>query len=128
MRTAWVATLAMGVLGFCAVTLIVWSVFHAASVFETPRIVAIDGGESMSSAAHRLSRSGVIANTLVFTLYAELTGQATRIKSGVYAFKGGEAMPAVLRHLVNGDFITVAITVPEGMTVHQIGERLQAAG
>jgi UPF0755 protein len=99
-----------------------------APIFVTPRIISIHKGESMTSAARRLSHSGVIANSLAFILYAEMTGEATRIKPGDYAFKGGEGIPGVLHHLVNGDFMAVTITIPEGITVHQIGERLQAAG
>jgi UPF0755 protein len=97
-------------------------------VFVRPRIVTIESGESMTSAARRLSRSGVISNSVAFILYAELTRQATRIKPGDYAFKGGETVPVVLDHLVKGDFMAVTVAIPEGMTVHQIGERLQAAG
>jgi UPF0755 protein len=75
-----------------------------------------------------LRRSAVIRSSLAFVLDAELTAQAGLLKPGDYAFKGGEGIPYVLRHLVDGDFMTVTVTIPEGMTVHQIGERLQAAG
>jgi UPF0755 protein len=82
----------------------------------------------VASAARQLSHAGVIANSVAFILYAELTGQARRVQPGDYAFKGGEGIGEVLSHLVRGDFMRVTITVPEGMTVHQIGERLQGAG
>ncbi len=103
-------------------------VFRPSEVFNPPRVISIVPGQSLSSAARQLHRSGVIPNQLAFILYAELTGQAAHIKPGDYAFGGGENVPAVLRHLVNGDFMTITVTIPEGMTVHQIGERLQAAG
>jgi UPF0755 protein len=61
-------------------------------------------------------------------MYGEFAGSARSIKPGDYAFRGGERIPAVMRHLVNGDFIVVTVTIPEGLTVHQIAERLQAAG
>ena len=61
-------------------------------------------------------------------LYGEATGDARRIKPGDYAFHGGERIPDVMRHLVAGDFIVVTIVIPEGLTVHQIAERLSAAG
>lgn len=60
--------------------------------------------------------------------YAELAGEASRIQPGDYAFKGGERLPDIMRHLVNGDFMVVTVIVPEGLTVHQIAERLQQAG
>ena len=114
--------------GLSAAASLFYFIIRPTPVFVPPRIVSIDKGESVTSAARRLSRSGVITNFLAFILYAELTGQARRVKPGDYAFKGGEGIPEVLHHLVNGDFMVVTITIPEGMTVHQIGERLQAAG
>jgi UPF0755 protein len=96
--------------------------------FVPPRIVSIHPGESMTAAARQLSRFGVVRDAPVFILYTELTGQAGRLKPGDYAFNGGEGMAGVLRHLVNGDFMVITVTIPEGMTVHQIGERLEAAG
>jgi len=127
MRTASV-TLVAAALAFSAAASLYYFIIQPTPLFVPPRIVSIDKGESMASAARRLSHAGVIRNSLAFILYAELTGQATRVKPGDYAFKGGEGVPEVLHHLVNGDFMAVTITIPEGMTVHQIGERLEAAG
>jgi UPF0755 protein len=127
MRTASIILVAAA-LGLLTAASFYYFLIRPVPVFVTPRIISIHKGESMTSAARRLSHSGVIANSLAFILYAEMTGQATRIKPGDYAFKGGEGVPEVLHHLINGDFMTVTITIPEGMTVHQIGERLQAAG
>jgi peptidoglycan lytic transglycosylase G len=127
MRTAFII-LAAAALGLLTAASLCYLLIRPAPGFTTPRIISIRKGESMTSAARHLRHSGVITNSLAFILYAELTGQATRIKPGDYAFKGGEDMPEVLHHLVNGDFMAVTITIPEGMTVHQIGERLQAAG
>jgi UPF0755 protein len=127
MRTASVILVAAA-LAVSAAATCYYFIIRPTPKFAPPRIVSIVKGESVASAARRLSQSGVIRNSLAFILYAELTGQARRVKAGDYAFKGGESLPEVLTHLVNGDFMAVAITVPEGMTVHQIGERLQAAG
>jgi peptidoglycan lytic transglycosylase G len=103
-------------------------VFDPTEVFETPRVVSIRKGASMTVAARELAREGIVRSQPAFVFYAGLTGRAKRLKPGDYAFKGGEAMPAVLTHLVNGDFMVVTVTIPEGMTVHQIGERLEQAG
>jgi UPF0755 protein len=127
MRTGSVILVA-AVLALMAAASFFYFVIRPTPVFYPARIVSIDKGASMISAARRLSRSGVIANCLAFVLYAELRGQARNIKPGDYAFEGGEAIPEVLRHLVNGDFMVVTVTIPEGMTVHQIGQRLHATG
>ena len=103
-------------------------VFDPTVTFSAPRIVSIRKGASMASAARELAQAGVVRSQLAFVVYADLTGRARRLKPGDYAFKGGEAMPEVLTHLVKGDFMVVTVTIPEGMTVHQIGERLEEAG
>jgi len=113
---------------FSAAATIYYLIIRPTTVFVPPRIVSIQQGESLALVARRLRRSGVIASAIAFTLYAELTGQAGHVKPGDYVFRGNESALDVLRHLVNGEFMTISITIPEGMTVHQIGERLQTAG
>jgi UPF0755 protein len=102
-------------------------VFSPTSRFDPPRIVSIHKGESLTAAARKLAHAGVVRSQLAFVVYAKATARANRVKPGDYAFKGGESMPQILTHLVNGDFMVVTITIPEGMTVHQIGERLEHA-
>src|SRR5690242_3572523 len=116
MRTA-ALILLCGVLSLSAAATVYYLIIRPTQVFSPPRIVSIKKGESVASAARRLSRSGVIANPLAFVLYAELMGQARRLKPGDYAFKGAEAVPQVLRHLVNGDFMVITVSIPEGITV-----------
>jgi UPF0755 protein len=108
--------------------LIKYLVFSPTEVFKPPRIVSIRKGESMTMAAHKLAVAGVVRSQIAFVVYAEMTARANRVKPGDYAFTGGEAMPEVLTHLVNGDFMVVTVTIPEGMTVHQIGAKLEQAG
>jgi UPF0755 protein len=102
-------------------------VFSPTSLFDPPRIVSIHKGESLTTAARKLAHADVVHSQLAFVVYAKATARANRVKPGDYAFKGGESMPQVLTHLVNGDFMVVTITIPEGMTVRQIGERLEHA-
>jgi UPF0755 protein len=92
------------------------------------RIISIRSGESFASIARRLAQAGVIRNAGLFILYGEWTARAAQVKPGDYAFAGGESLSEVLRHLVDGDFMTVTVAIPEGLTVHQIGQRLEAAG
>jgi UPF0755 protein len=103
-------------------------VFSPTESFAQPRMVSIRKGASMTTAARELAQAGVVRSELAFVVYAKLTGRAKRLKPGDYAFRGGEAMPVVLTHLVDGDFMVVTVTIPEGMTVHQIGEKLEQVG
>src|SRR5215469_12445484 len=91
MRTAFVI-LAVAVIALSAAAVLCYFVFRPTPGFSPPRIVSIEKGESMASIARRLSRAGVVGNSLIFIGYAELTGQARLVKPGDYAFKGREGV------------------------------------
>src|SRR5271170_7936875 len=96
--------------------------------FAPPREVTIEKGESFRQIARALADAGVVRSALVLRFFGQVSETARQIKPGDYAFKGGERIPDVMRHLVNGDFIVVTITIPEGLTVHQIAERVGESG
>ena len=97
-------------------------------VLGTPSLVSIERGESFRSVARRLAAAGVVRSSTVLLLYGELTGDARRVQPGDYEFNGGERIPDVMRHLVNGNVVVLTVVIPEGLTVHQIAERLGIAG
>src|SRR5215472_807159 len=96
--------------------------------FAPPREVTIEKGESFRQIARALADAGVVRSESALRIYGRLSGTATDIKPGDYAFKGGERVPDIMGHLVRGDFIVVTITIPEGLTVHEIAERVAATG
>ena len=96
--------------------------------FAPPREVTIEKGESFRQIARALADTGVVRSELALRIYGRMSGTASQIKPGDYAFKGGERISDVMRHLVKGDFIVVTITIPEGLTVHEIAERVGATG
>jgi UPF0755 protein len=102
--------------------------FAPTARFVPSRVISIRKGESLTTVAHQLADAGVVRSALAFALYSEMSGKAGRLQPGDYAFAGGERVRDVLRHLVNGDFMAVTVTIPEGMTVHQIGQKLEEVG
>jgi UPF0755 protein len=102
--------------------------FEAPPTFAQPRMVTIEKGAPLRAVARELAREGIVRSEMAMLMYGEFSGLARDIKPGDYEFRGGERIPEVMRHLVNGDVVVVTITIPEGLTVHQIAERLQAAG
>lgn len=100
----------------------------APPVFPEARLVTVKKGETFRAVADDLAQAGVVRSSAVLMLYAELSDTARRILPGEYAFKGGERIPAVMGHLVRGDFLVITVTIPEGLTIHQIAERLGEAG
>src|SRR5215472_5359351 len=96
--------------------------------FSSPREVAIEKGESFRAITRELARAGIVRSATAMLLYGQFSGEARKVKPGDYEFGGGETVDEVMRHLVAGDFVVVAVVIPEGLTVHQIAERLEAAG
>jgi UPF0755 protein len=122
---------ALATAGICIVLAVVrlgYDWLAPGAKFTEPRIVSVNKGDSLTVIAHRLAQAGVVRSARATVLFAELTGAGRNLKPGEYAFQGGERLPDILRHLVDGDFIVVTVTIPEGSTVVQIAERLQDAG
>ncbi len=117
--------------GLAVVGVIAW-IFYACLVavpkFVTPRAVTVSRGDSLAVVARRLAAAGVVRNARAMVVYAEVTGGGRNIKPGDYAFAGGETVGDVLRHLINGDFMVVTVSIPEGATLQQIAEKLEEAG
>ncbi len=129
MTTFFRAMFAMTVI--VVVGVVAW-IFYACLVpvpkFSTPRSVSVNRGDSLTAVAHRLAAAGVVRSARAMVVYAEVTGGGQSIKPGDYAFAGGEKVGDVLRHLVNGDFMAVTVSIPEGATLQQIAEKLEEAG
>jgi UPF0755 protein len=102
--------------------------FSPTEKFAPPREVTIEKGESFRQIARALADAGVVRSGLALRLYGRMSLTASQIKPGDYAFTGGERIPDVMRHLVKGDFIVVTVTIPEGLTVHEIAERVAQTG
>jgi peptidoglycan lytic transglycosylase G len=96
--------------------------------FDQPRIVAIRRGESFAEVADELAVQGVVRSKIMTIAYGRWTGEGSRVRPGEYAFAGGESISEVMRHLVRGDSLAISVTIPEGVTAHEIGRRLAAAG
>ena len=93
-----------------------------------PQPLTVEKGQSFRSIARSLKAARIVRSSTALLMYAELSGTARRVQPGDYEFKGGERIPDVMRHLVNGDFVSIVVTIPEGLTVHQIAERIGLTG
>jgi UPF0755 protein len=84
-------------------------------------------GSGMGAVTDTLAAREIIGNPLLFRLYARWKGAERGIKPGTYAMQRGTSWDAVLDKLVSGDVLTLAVAVPEGWTIEQIGARLSEA-
>ncbi|HZK24680.1 MAG TPA: endolytic transglycosylase MltG [Oscillospiraceae bacterium] len=93
-------------------------------------MVAIPSGSSSMRVANILAENKLIRNAAVFRYYAKFRGMDQGLQAGNYIFSFGMTMDEILRHLLEGNVYrpTVTVTIPEGYTVEQIAQRLEATG
>lgn len=93
---------------------------------RTETFVDVNPGMSSSQIAGQLKQQGIIRSRDVFLgLYLARGGT---LKAGEYRFDHPARMTEVFDRLRRGDVYTIAITIPEGSNVFDIGARLEAAG
>ncbi len=126
MTAAIIALALIGAIGVGGAIRYYW--LNPPQIFPAPRLVSVEKGESFHSVCRRLAAAGVVRSSTAMLLYGQFSGTARRVKPGDYEFRGGESIPEVMHHLIAGDFKVITVTIPEGLTVHQIAEKLESAG
>jgi len=118
-----VIALALGLLG--ATLYHLW--WQPGPPLSPAQTVLVQPGEGLRTIAPRLRQQGVVPSAIALEVLARMLGVAGQLKPGLYQFTGGESPSEVLGHLVRGEALFVTVTIPEGLTVHQIARRLEAA-
>ncbi|MCC6651454.1 MAG: endolytic transglycosylase MltG [Candidatus Eisenbacteria bacterium] len=90
------------------------------------RTVIIERGQSLHEIAQELRRAGVIRGTFGFLALARIMHLDRTVKAGQYAFRLGMTVPEILRALDRGMFGLDLLTLPEGLTVREVAEKLGA--
>jgi UPF0755 protein len=91
-------------------------------------VVVLASGTGLQGIAGRLAEAGVIASADVFVLAARLgAGGGRDLKAGEYRFPARASIAAVLEKLRAGDTVVHRLTVPEGLTSHQVLALVAAA-
>lgn len=91
-------------------------------------VTEIPKGSGLREIALRLQKEGVIRNDELFIFYVFIKDYEGRLKAGEYEFRPGYSLSQVVEKLVRGDVIVRQFTVPEGLTVGEIGTLLQEKG
>jgi UPF0755 protein len=89
---------------------------------------AVAPGERLKTTADRLHREGIVRRPVAFRVLARLRGVENRIRAGEYRLSPAMTPEQVLQRLVKGEHALHRLTVPEGLTLDQVAERVQAAG
>lgn len=93
---------------------------------EIPKFVEIERGESLLTVAKKLKAEGLIRSVPVFMLEAVRLGLHREIKAGEYALYPHQSPSEILEILAKGKIYLHRITIPEGATIWQIAEILEA--
>ncbi len=106
-----------------------WQLFFAPELETTdsgtPVQVEIPPGSGTGEIARILAKAGVIENSAMFRLRARLDDVDGKLRSGVYDFGTGMGYDAVVDRLLVGPPVRyVTVTIPEGLRVDQIAERI----
>jgi UPF0755 protein len=91
-------------------------------------IVEIHKGQGVKGIGLRLEHSGVIKNNELFVFYVIAKRAQNKLKAGEYEFQPGESMAHIIEKLVTGEVFVRKITIPEGLTIDQIGGLLDING
>jgi UPF0755 protein len=107
--------------------------FDRAGPLAAPKTIVVRKGESARDVARRLEAEGVIASHHLFvgryvarSMSTWFGGTPLQIKAGDYLFEPGQSMRGVAEELDEGKSVLFAVSVPEGLTSHQIVERLKS--
>ena len=106
--------------------------FDRAGPLAAPKTIVVRKGEGARDVARRLEAEGVIASNHLFvgryvvrSMSSWFGGTPLQIKAGDYLFEPGQSMREVAAELDEGKSVLFGVAVPEGLTSHQIVERIK---
>jgi UPF0755 protein len=88
-------------------------------------IFTIKPGEPFSRINYRLKKKHLISNSRIFHHYVSYKQQLTKFKAGEYSIKPNTTMVELLNILLHGKSKTIAVTIPEGKNIFEIGKILE---
>jgi UPF0755 protein len=90
--------------------------------------VILRPGLGFEGVLSRLEAAGVVTDPLRFRILARWHGLDRRIKAGEYRLSAAMTPMGVLRDLTEGRVVLRRLTIPEGFTLDQIAQAVEAAG
>ena len=86
----------------------------------------VERGATLTSIARDLQNRGMIVSADLFRIGARTVGDDRGIQTGEFAIPAGASMASILDELMNGSPVQFRITIPEGLTVWQAAQRIDA--
>src|SRR5690606_14177071 len=108
------------------------SLFYLASQYygtgptTEDRVFRVESGNTLSTTAGRLEEQGFITNAFIFSQFGSRVEQSAIVKAGDFSIPAGASMSEILKELTQGNPLRYAVTIPEGWTVWQAIQRINA--
>lgn len=91
-----------------------------------PVKIHIDNGSTPQDVADLMAGKGLVWNGYLFRLQIRSSGKAPKFKAGDYIFKKGATPSEIIDALSEGLFADKVITIPEGFSLNDIANRIEA--
>ncbi len=107
--------------------------YYAFSIYQGPGPLTtntnfiVRNGAGLSEIANRLESNNIITDQRIFRwLTATYLHDGETLRAGEYEIKAGASMKDIMELLKSGKSILYSVTLPEGLTVRQMFNKLQA--
>ncbi len=99
--------------------------YQKAGPLEANTHFIVRNGAPVSEIASNLERNGIVTDSRIFRFMTSTQLKAGEsLKAGEYEIKAGASMRDIMELLKSGKSILYAVSIPEGLTVKQIFQRL----
>lgn len=117
--------LVLATVALCAIVYFGKYWFERPGPLKVAQTVVIKEGSSVGQISSQLVSNGVIDNDFVFRSWVRAYRASGSLKAGEYLFTPEMSMLDVMETIRSGKGILHKVSVPEGLTVHQVFERLR---
>jgi len=85
-----------------------------------PVVVDVPRGAGTAAILERLAQAGVIEHPWLVRAALALSGRNRMLRAGEYRFEPGMTVAAAIEKMVRGEVLLHRVTIPEGLTVHEV--------
>ena len=89
-------------------------------------VFAVQKGEGNEEFSSNLEKLGIIKNKYVFQIYVLINRKYLKLQAGKYLLSPAMGIPQIINKFVLGDVVKIEITIPEGFTLVQIENEINA--
>ena len=100
--------------------------FDGQGPLNTETTFLVKRGAGIAEVSNSLENREIVSDARIFRYGVRTLGHENDLKAGEYAIPAGASMRDVMKILISGKSIMYPLTIPEGLTVKQIFDRIAA--